>query len=163
MFDQKIDTILMAMFPVGELRASIPIAIHILKLDWSNALFYSLIGNSLITLMLLYLIDFLKIDRIKYFFTKIIGNFIPIIATVFIKWENSSLRKSKKLKRWGYIGLMFFVSVPLPITGAWTAVLIAGILEFKPFKSFLSITFGLIISGSIITYLSVYVPNFLGY
>ncbi len=33
----------------------------------------------------------------------------------------------------------------------------------KPFKSFISITFGLIISGSIITYLSVYIPNLVGY
>ena len=158
MFDQKIDTILMAMFPIGELRTSIPIAIHVLKLDWFNAFLYSLIGNSLVTLILVYLINFFKIEKIKYFFTK-----IPIVGNIFIKWENSSLRKSKKIEKWGYLGLMLFVSIPLPITGAWTAVLIAAILDFKPFKSFISITFGLIISGSIITYLSVYIPNLVGY
>lgn len=158
MFDQKIDTILMAMFPIGELRTSIPIAIHILKLDWFNAFFYSLIGNSLVTLILVYLIDFFKIERIKYFFTK-----IPIVGNIFIKWENSSLRKSEKIEKWGYLGLMLFVSIPLPITGAWTAVLIAAILDFKPLKSFIVITFGLIVSGSIITYLSVYIPNLVGY
>ena len=158
MFDPIIDTILHSMFPVGELRTSIPVAIHILKLNWSNAFFYSLLGNSLVTLILVYLIDFLKIERIKYFFTK-----IPVVGTIFIKWENSSVRKSKKIEKWGYIGLMLFVSIPLPITGAWTAVFIAALLELKPFKSFITITFGLIISGSIITYLSVYVPKFLGY
>jgi len=146
------------MFPVGELRTSIPIAIHMLDLDWGYAFFYSLIGNSLITLLLVYLIDFLKIEKIKDFFAK-----IPILGTIFVKWENSSLRKSKKIERWGYLGLMLFVSIPLPITGAWTAVLIAAILEFKPLKSFISITFGLMISGSIITYLSVNFPAFLGY
>ena len=151
-------TIFMSMFPVGELRTSIPIAIHMLNLDWEYAFFYSLIGNSLITLLLVYLIDFLKIERIKDFFAK-----IPIVGTIFIKWENSSVRKSKKIEKWGYIGLMLFVSIPLPITGAWTAVLVAAILEFKPFKTFISITFGLIVSGSIITYLSVNFPTFLGY
>ena len=151
-------TIFMSMFPVGELRTSIPIAIHMLDLDWGYAFFYSLIGNSLITLLLVYLIDFLKIEKIKDFFAK-----IPILGTIFVKWENSSLRKSKKIERWGYLGLMLFVSIPLPITGAWTAVLIAAILEFKPLKSFISITFGLMISGSIITYLSVNFPAFLGY
>jgi len=146
------------MFPVGELRTSIPIAIHMLNLDWRYAFFYSLIGNSLITLLLVYLIDFLKVERIKNFFAK-----IPILGTIFIRWENSSVRKSKKIQRWGYLGLMLFVSIPLPITGAWTAVLIAAILEFKPFKTFISITFGLMISGSIITYLSVNFPTLLGY
>ena len=68
-----------------------------------------------------------------------------------------------KIKKWGYLGLMLFVSIPLPITGAWTAVLIGAILDFKPLKSFIAITFGLIISGSIITYLSVYLPNLVGY
>ena len=151
-------TIFMSMFPVGELRTSIPIAIHMLNLDWRYAFFYSLIGNSLITLLLVYLIDFLKVERIKNFFAK-----IPILGTIFIRWENSSVRKSKKIQRWGYLGLMLFVSIPLPITGAWTAVLIAAILEFKPFKTFISITFGLMISGSIITYLSVNFPTLLGY
>ena len=158
MFNPVIDTILHSMFPVGELRTAIPVAIHVLNLDWSKALFYSLFGNSLVTLILVYLIDFLKIERIKYFLTK-----IPVAGTIFIKWENSSIRKSKKIEKWGYIGLMLFVSIPLPITGAWTAVFIAALLELKPFKSFITITFGLIISGSIITYLSVYVPKFLGY
>ena len=158
MFNPIVDTILHSMFPVGELRTAIPVAIHVLKLDWNNALFYSLFGNSLVTLILVYLIDFFKIERIKYFVTK-----IPVVGTVFIKWENSSIRKSKKIEKWGYIGLMLFVSIPLPITGAWTAVFIAALLEFKPFKSFVSISFGLMISGSIITYFSVYLPKFLGY
>ena len=158
MFNPIIDTILHSMFPVGELRTAIPVAIHVLQLNWGDALFYSLFGNSLITLILVYLIDFLKIEKIKYFLTK-----IPVIGTIFIKWENSSIRKSKKIEKWGYVGLMLFVSIPLPITGAWTAVFIAALLEFKPFKSFIAISFGLVVSGSIITYLSVYVPKFLGY
>jgi len=154
-------TIFISMFPVGELRASIPIAIHMLDLDWGYAFFYSLIGNSLITLLLVYLIDFLKLERIKNFFTKTLQ--IPLLGTIFQKWENSSVKKSKKIKKWGYLGLMLFVSIPLPITGAWTAVLIAAILEFKPLKSFVAISFGLMVSGSIITYISVNFPAFLGY
>ena len=87
MFNPIIDTILHSMFPVGELRTAIPVAIHVLKLDWSNALFYSLFGNSLITLILVYLIDFLKIEKIKYF--DFIYCFTPaailiILATLFL-------------------------------------------------------------------------------
>tara|TARA_B100000029_G_scaffold144883_2_gene140133 strand:+ start:4265 stop:4741 length:477 start_codon:yes stop_codon:yes gene_type:complete len=158
MLDQKIDTILMAMFPIGELRTSIPIAIHLLKLNWFDAFMYSLFGNSLIALILVYVIYYITMDRIKKIFSK-----IPFVGLVFNKWENSSIKKSKKIENWGYAGLAIFVSIPLPITGAWTAVLIASILELKPLKSFISITAGLFVSGSIITYLSIYLPNLLGY
>ena len=106
MFNPIIDTILHSMFPIGELRTAIPVAIHVLKLNWSNALFYSLFGNSLVTLILVYLIDFFKIDRIKYFVTK-----IHLVGAIFTKWENSSTRKSKKIEKWGYIGLMLFMSL----------------------------------------------------
>ena len=85
MIDDIFYTIFMSMFPVGELRTSIPIAIHMLDLDWRDAFFYSLIGNSLITLLLVYLIDFLKIERIKYFFTK-----IPMVGTIFPFYKNTS-------------------------------------------------------------------------
>lgn len=147
MFYDKFYTILMSMFPVGELRTSIPIAIKGLGLHWSDAFLYSLLGNSLITLILVYLINYFKIDRIKYFIQK-----VPFVGFVFNKWESSAIKKSRRIERWGYPGLMIFVSIPLPITGAWTAVLIASFLDLKPFKAFIFITLGLIVSGSIITY-----------
>ena len=41
MLEEKINTILMSMFPIGELRTSIPIAIHLLNLHWIDAFLYS--------------------------------------------------------------------------------------------------------------------------
>ena len=61
------------------------------------------------------------------------------------------------------MGLAGFVSIPLPITGAWTAVLISAILDLKPLKTFIAIVLGLIISGSIVTFISVNFENLLEY
>ena len=156
MIYEKINTFMMAMLPIGELRFSIPWAIYRLNLEWYNALIYSVLGNSFVTLVLIFIIYYYKIDRIKSF----IGD-IPIIGFIFQKWENSSIKKSKKIEKWGYNGLIFFVGLPLPITGAWTAILIAFFLDLRPIKSFVSITFGLIISGTIVTMISIYFPELL--
>ena len=157
MIYEKINTFLMAMLPIGELRLSIPMA-HKLGLDWFDAFIFSVFGNSVITIILLFIIHYYQIKRIKFFISK-----IPVIGFVFQKWENSSIKKSEKIEKWGYLGLLLFVGLPLPVTGAWTAVLIAVLLDLKPMKSFFAITCGLIISGSIVTIITVYLPQILGY
>jgi len=138
-------TFLISMMPVGELRFSIPFGIFS-GLHWSEAFIYSFIGNSLITLVIIYLIDYYKMDNI----TNIIAR-IPLIGVIFKKWQNRAIKKSQKFNNWTYTGLALFVSIPLPITGAWTAVMISTLLHLKPFRSFLFISLGLIVSGTIIT------------
>jgi len=158
----------MAMLPVGELRVSIPFALFRLDLNWFEALFYSFLGNATISFLLLYAIRYYKIVKIKNYFSNIWiirifleKGFNPFYF--FNKWEKRSLKKSKSIERWGYIGLIFFVGLPLPVTGAWTAVLISIILKLNTIKSFLSIVIGLLISGTIVTLLSIYSPQFLEY
>ena len=148
----------MGMFPIGELRTSIPLAYHGLGLAWFNSYIFSLMGNSLVALILIYLIRFIGTNNIKFFFDK-----IPLIGYIFSKWEKSSIEKSKYIEKWSYLGLMLFVGIPLPITGAWTAVLISVFLKLKPFKSYIFISYGLIISGLIVTYFTIFLPNIFVY
>ena len=148
----------MGMFPVGELRVSIPLAYHGLGLDWFDSYIYSLMGNSTVALILIYFIRFIGTNNIKFFFDR-----IPLLGYVFLKWEKSSIEKSKHIKKWSYLGLMLFVGIPLPITGAWTAVLISVLLKLKPFKSYIFISYGLIISGLIVTYFTIFLPNIFVY
>jgi len=165
MIYEKISTFIIAMFPIGELRVSIPFAMHSLDLIWVDALFYSFLGNATISFLLLYAIHYYKLVKIKNYFSnlwivKMISKkgFNPFYF--FNKWEKSSLKKSKGIDRWGYVGLIFFVGLPLPVTGAWTAVLISTLLRLNAMKSFLSISIGLSISGTIVTLLSIYSPKF---
>jgi uncharacterized membrane protein len=145
------------MMPVGELRFSIPFGIFS-GLHWFEAFFYSLIGNSLITFLLIYLIHYYTMDNIRNLLER-----IPIIGVLFKKWQKSSIKKSQKFNNWTYTALALFVSIPLPITGAWTAVMISTLLNLKPFKSFLFISLGLIISGTIITVICQNFSNLMEY
>ncbi len=150
-------TFLISMMPVGELRFSVPFGIFA-GLHWTEALIFSLIGNSLIALILIYTINYFTIDTITIFLEK-----IPLIGKIFKKWHNKAIEKSKKINNWSYTGLALFVSIPLPITGAWTALLIASFLNLKPFKSFIYITIGLFVSGTIITIICVNFSNLMEY
>jgi len=141
-------TFLISMMPVGELRFSIPFGIFA-GLHWAEAFIYSFIGNALITFILLFLISYYRIENIQKLLNK-----IPYIGVIFRKWHNSALKKSLRFNKWTYTNLALFVSIPLPVTGAWTAVLISSLLTLKPIKAFIYISIGLIVSGSIITLIS---------
>lgn len=71
------------------------------------------------------------------------------------KWLNSKVDKNKdKIEKYGYLGLILFVGIPLPGTGAWTGCLIASVLEMDRKKSFLAIMLGIIMASIIMMFLS---------
>ena len=59
-----------------------------------------------------------------------------------------------KIEKYGYLGLILFVGIPLPGTGAWTGCLIASVLEMDRKKSFLAIMLGIIMASIIMMFLS---------
>lgn len=105
----------------------------------------------------------------------IVGNIIPIpFILLFIrqifkllkktrlfrrliqKLEDRAMKKSDQIKKYEFWGLMLFVGIPLPGTGAWTGALIASLLEIDIRKSSLAI-FGGILMATVIMYLFSYV------
>ena len=52
--------------------------------------------------------------------------------------------KSDQIKRYEFFGLLLFVGIPLPGTGAWTGSLIASLLEVDIKKSSIAIFCGVI-------------------
>lgn len=65
------------------------------------------------------------------------------------------MRKSDQVKKYEFWGLMLFVGIPLPGTGAWTGSLIASLLEIDIKKSSLAILCG-IIMATVIMYIVSY-------
>lgn len=64
---------------------------------------------------------------------------------------------SKDTKK--FLGLFVFVSVPLPMTGAWTGSCIGSFLDFPVWKASLSVFFGNIVAGLILTTISYFLPR----
>ena len=104
----------------------------------------------------------------------LLGNIIPIpfillfIRQIFkvlkktklfrglvMKLEDRAMRKSDQVKKYEFWGLMLFVGIPLPGTGAWTGSLIASLLEIDIKKSSLAIFCG-IIMATVIMYIVSY-------
>lgn len=79
---------------------------------------------------------------------------IPVINKPIYWLEEKTLRKKDKIDKYGIWGLLLFVAIPLPGTGAWTGSLLASLLHLDRKKSFGVIALGVVIAGLIISVLS---------
>ena len=129
-----------SLLPVIELRGSIPIGYY-QGLPWYTNMITSIIGNMLpvpfILLFVVKVFEFMKKHN--------------IMVNMIDKLEKKALNRSESLANKEFIGLMLFVAVPFPGTGAWTGALIAALLKLDVKKSFFMILLGVIIAAAIVT------------
>ena len=64
------------------------------------------------------------------------------------------MKKSDKVRQFEILGLMLFVAIPLPGTGAWTGSLIAALLDIRLKRSIPTIFLGVLIAGAVVTAIS---------
>ena len=143
-----------SMAPILELRGSIPFGILAFNMNWCYVFVLSVLGNFFICIPLLYFLKSIEQLMRKNKYSDKIINFIL----------NRSRSKSSLVKSYKYYGLMLFVAIPFPLTGAWTGSLISYLLNLDKKKSLLYIMIGLLISASITTLITLffdYVPLFI--
>ena len=99
----------------------------------------------------------LKISAILLFIRQIfkVLKKTKLFRGLVMKLEDRAMRKSDQVKKYEFWGLMLFVGIPLPGTGAWTGSLIASLLEIDIKKSSLAIFCG-IIMATVIMYIVSY-------
>ncbi len=139
MIQAILTTLFVAMIPVIELRGAIPIGTG-MGLDPLIATLIAIVGNLLPIPFLLCLVpkvfDFLR-DK-KY-------------TKKMIAWLEKKADKNKKtIDKYGYLGLIILVAIPLPGTGAWTGALVASCFKMKFKPSILCIIAGVLIAGTIV-------------
>lgn len=145
--DKDLIIFILSMFPIIELRGGI-IAAAIFKIGLVRAYLICLIGNILPVPLILLLIE--KIfDILKKWKTT---------SKMVTKLENKALSKKEQIDKYGYLGLLLFVGIPLPGTGAWTGSLLAVLLRLNKKKSFIFIALGVILAGIIMSILSYGIP-----
>ena len=74
------------------------------------------------------------------------------------KLEKKSMAKSDQIQKYEFLGLLLFVGIPLPGTGAWTGGLIASLLGVKIKKAFPAIVCGLLMATVIMCIISYGIP-----
>ena len=140
-FSKELVVLIISALPITELRGALPVAINLFHFPWHYALLLAVIGNLLpVPLILLFL------DAFSRLLSKI-GIFKRALDWLF---EHTRLR-GKIIERYKRIGLMLFVAIPLPMTGAWTGSLAAVLFGLKFKHAFLSIFAGILIAGAIVT------------
>lgn len=79
---------------------------------------------------------------------------IPFLDRIAL-WVREKADKHKgQVETYGFWGLVLFVGIPLPGTGAWTGSLVASLLHMKIRKSFPAILLGIILATVIMSLLS---------
>ena len=70
------------------------------------------------------------------------------------KMETKALKKRDQVEKYEFWGLVAFVGIPLPGTGAWTGALIAALLGIRFRKAFPAIVIGVCLAACIMTIIS---------
>ena len=137
-------TALISMLPVVELRGGLPAGVALgLPIPLSFAA--SLLGNMLpVPFVILFARPVFQWVRAH----------IPALGSFVTKLETRAYAKSKNVKKYETWGLLIFVAIPLPGTGAWTGALVASVLNMRLKRAVPVIFLGVIIAGSIMTVLT---------
>ena len=70
------------------------------------------------------------------------------------KLEKKAMSKSDKIEKYEFWGLVLFVGIPLPGTGAWTGSLIAALLGIRFRKAFPAVVVGVCLAAFIMSVIS---------
>ncbi len=144
LFGKLLQTFLISMVPVIELRGAIPYGVA-RGLEFWQAIPVAIVGN------------LVPVPFIIIFIKKIFAWLRTISAgldRLVTRLENRALSKTDTVKKYAFWGLFLFVAIPLPGTGAWTGALIAAMLEMRVKDAFPAIALGVLTAGAIITFLT---------
>ena len=137
-------TILVSMVPVVELRGGIPFGVARGLPVWA-AYLAAIIGNMLpVPFILVYIRRIFQWMRRR----------LPRLNRLVDKLEKKAHLKGQKVTKYKYLGLMLFVAIPLPGTGAWTGALAAAFLDMPLRKAIPSIFAGVLAAGIAISILT---------
>lgn len=142
-FGKELVVFIVSLMPILELRGGL-LAASIIDANPINSYIVAVIGNFLPVPFILWLINsVLNFMRNSKHFSGI------------AKWLDKKIDKHKgQIEKYGFWGLVMFVGLPIPGTGAWTGCLIAAVLEMNRKKALLAAIIGIFMCSIIMMLLS---------
>lgn len=132
------------MIPVAELRLGIPFGVARGLPVWAACL-AAVLGNMLpVPFIVVYIRRIFQWMRRR----------LPWLNSLVDKLERKAHLKGQTVTKYKYLGLLIFVAIPLPGTGAWTGSLAAAFLDMPLRKALPSIFAGIVIAGLAISILT---------
>lgn len=137
---RELITFIVALLPILECRGGIIVG-RLLGMPLLETIIFSVAGNVLpipfILLFIKRIFKWLKPTRL----------FGPIVCRI----EEKAMKKSEALNRGEFLGLLLFVGIPLPGTGAWTGALIASLIGIRIKKASIAILLGVAMATTIMS------------
>ena len=123
--------------PISELRGGIPLGIA-LGMEPAATFFLSVSTNILV---------FFPVRFILVAFYRTVLTRLPL----FDRYLTSvRARGHPMVEKYGLLGLVLFVAVPLPVTGAYTGTILSWLLDMEWRRSFVGVAGGVVIAGVIV-------------
>lgn len=140
---EEVVIFIISMSPILELRGGL-LAASLLKVSITKAIPLCIIGN------------IIPIPFILLFIKKIFSwmKRFHIFRGLIEKLENRAMSKSGKVKQYEFLGLVLFVGIPIPGTGAWMGSLIAALLDMDIKRAVVAELIGIAMATVIMGFLS---------
>lgn len=131
--------IIASMLPIIELRGAIPIGVT-LGLEPIYSAILAILGSTIpVPFIFAFARPLIKLLKQSRIFKDKIEKFL-----------NRTMKKSEKIQKYEFWGLVIFVGIPLPGTGAWTGALLATLLDIRFKRATLAIFLGNVLAGTIV-------------
>lgn len=139
-------TLMLAMLPISELRGAIPFGVHS-NIPFVRVLVISVIGNLIPVIPLYFLLN-----KILSFLNRF------RLGRKFSDWMVAhTLKRSKVIQLYEMLGLIIFVGIPLPMTGAWTGTIASSLLKLKFRYYIIGVICGVLLAALIVSLLTLFV------
>ncbi|UCD18526.1 MAG: small multi-drug export protein [Candidatus Zixiibacteriota bacterium] len=141
MGNPMIHAFILSLLPISELRGGIPYAVAN-DVPLAEAYLLCVFSNILVIPIV-----YLFLETVHRTFYK-----VTIYQRIFDRYVERTRRKAERnVARYGYWGVMLFVAVPLPVTGAYTGTVAAWLLKLNRKRSFWYLALGVVIAGVIVS------------
>ncbi|MBR2067293.1 MAG: small multi-drug export protein [Solobacterium sp.] len=138
----KLSVFLLSMIPVVEERGGLLLA-RMLNIPMWEAIGLCVLGNIVPVPFIL-----IGMEKLIHWMS---DHHLSKIAEFL---TNKAEKNKPKIDKYGALGLMIFVGIPLPGTGAWTGSLVASLFDMDVKKSSISILLGILLAAIIMTIIS---------
>ena len=144
-FGKQLIVFIISMLPILELRGGL-IAASLLKLPPLESYIIAIVGNVIPVPFILLLINKIlrAMEKSRFKLFNKIHSFL----------HKKIMKNKDSIEKNGFWGLVIFVGIPLPGTGAWTGAIIAAFLEMDRKKAFLGILLGMLMASIIMMIIS---------
>ena len=145
--NKDVTLFIISMIPILELRGGI-VAASVLGVPYFRALAICIIGN---VIPIPFILPFINkiFEWLKSF---------KLTRVIVEKMEYRAMSKSDTIKKYEFLGLLLFVGIPLPGTGAWTGALVAALLRVKLKKAVPAVFLGILLASAIMSFVAYGIP-----